>query len=277
MTPIEWAIVGVSSLIYRSLEIARDDIIRELEHRAYSAARKTLYPTMITSRVDGGIILPRSVMITEPILAIGSAPTAHLRHADLPPLWGYIVRSENAFMIHRVAEGGALLRINGEPMNRHYLKHGDLLTVGTVPMIFGSASARAIEKLSLATTSLSRSEAEWGLASAEKRSSFLALTRHRTRPEVLVVTGGTGTLVGTSIPLGEQHITVGRAADATLVLTDDYASKRHARLYLQSGEWIIEDLGSTNGTYLDRQKVIRPTPVPTRVPVRIGKTVLELR
>ena len=45
----------------------------------------------------------------------------------------------------------------------------------------------------------------------------------------------------------------------------------------QNGQWIVEDLGSTNGTYLDRQKVTQPTPVPAGVPIRIGKTVLELR
>jgi len=61
------------------------------------------------------------------------------------------------------------------------------------------------------------------------------------------------------------------------VLTDDYASTRHARLFPQDGQWLLEDLGSTNGTYLDRQKVTEPTPVSIGVPIRIGKTVLELR
>ncbi|HEX9034873.1 MAG TPA: FHA domain-containing protein [Streptosporangiaceae bacterium] len=97
----------------------------------------------------------------------------------------------------------------------------------------------------------------------------------RGTPRVLVVTGGN--LTGTTITLAEQQITIGRAPDATLVLTDDYASTRHARLYPQNGEWIVEDLGSTNGTYLDRQKVTAPTPIPLGVPVRVGKTVLELR
>lgn len=86
-----------------------------------------------------------------------------------------------------------------------------------------------------------------------------------------------GPLAGTSLGLSDQQITLGRANDATLVLNDDYASSRHARLYPQDGQWIVEDLGSTNGTYLDRQKVTRPTPVPVGVPIRIGKTVLELR
>lgn len=97
----------------------------------------------------------------------------------------------------------------------------------------------------------------------------------RGTPQRLLVTGGS--LTGTSIGLADQQITIGRANDATLVLSDDYASSRHARLFPQNGQWIVEDLGSTNGTYLDRQKVTQPTPVPAGVPIRIGKTVLELR
>ena len=96
----------------------------------------------------------------------------------------------------------------------------------------------------------------------------------RSEPQRLLVTGGP--LSGTTLPLTEQQITIGRSNDATLVLNDDYASSRHARLFPQDGQWIVEDLGSTNGTYLDRQKVTQPTPVPTGVPIRIGKTVLEL-
>jgi FHA domain-containing protein len=97
----------------------------------------------------------------------------------------------------------------------------------------------------------------------------------RGAPQRLLVTAGD--LAGRSIGLTDQQITIGRANDATLVLSDDYASSRHARLFPQDGQWIVEDLGSTNGTYLDRQKVTQPTPVPAGVPIRIGKTVLELR
>src|SRR6516165_9450128 len=97
----------------------------------------------------------------------------------------------------------------------------------------------------------------------------------RGSPRFLVVTAGA--LKGTSVDLAQQQITLGRANDATLELNDDYASSRHARIFPQDGQWIVEDLGSTNGTYLDRQKVTRPTPVPLGVPIRIGKTVLELR
>lgn len=91
----------------------------------------------------------------------------------------------------------------------------------------------------------------------------------------LVVTAGQ--LAGTKITLGESPITIGRAEDSTLVITDDYASARHARLMPRDGQWFIEDMGSTNGTYLDRAKVTGPTPVPLAVPIRIGRTSLELR
>jgi len=91
----------------------------------------------------------------------------------------------------------------------------------------------------------------------------------------LVVTEGT--LAGTTVTLGEAPVTLGRADDSTLVLTDDYASSRHARLVPGDGAWQVEDLGSTNGTYLGNIKVSRPTPVPLGTQIRIGKTVLELR
>ncbi|MDX6198984.1 MAG: hypothetical protein QOJ79_2135 [Actinomycetota bacterium] len=97
----------------------------------------------------------------------------------------------------------------------------------------------------------------------------------RTSARRLVVTEGA--LAGTTISLGEAPVTLGRADDSTLVLTDDYASSRHARLVLGDDSWLVEDLGSTNGTYLGTSKVTRPTPVPLGQPIRIGKTVLELR
>ena len=86
-----------------------------------------------------------------------------------------------------------------------------------------------------------------------------------------------GPLVGTSIPLSDTPITIGRADSSTLVVADDYVSTNHARLVPRGDAWVLEDLGSTNGTFLDRTKVTAPTPVPLGVPIRIGKTTLELR
>ncbi len=75
--------------------------------------------------------------------------------------------------------------------------------------------------------------------------------------QAVVVTEGT--LTGTTVALQGQTITLGRAHDSTIVLDDDYASSRHARIYPdRDGQWIIEDLGSTNGTYLDRSRLTTP-------------------
>ncbi|MGW5713991.1 antibiotic biosynthesis regulator FhaB [Streptomyces olivaceus] len=98
----------------------------------------------------------------------------------------------------------------------------------------------------------------------------------RGAPTKLVVTEGT--LTGTTVALQGQTITLGRAHDSTIVLDDDYASSRHARIYPdQNGQWIVEDLGSTNGTYLYRSRLTTPTPIGPGSPIRIGKTVIELR
>ena len=91
----------------------------------------------------------------------------------------------------------------------------------------------------------------------------------------LVVTAGG--LQGTTVTLTQSPVTLGRADDSTLVLTDDYASTRHARLLPVEDGWQLEDLGSTNGTYLGGVKVSRPMPVRVGVPITIGKTVMELR
>ncbi|OEU90231.1 hypothetical protein DB35_02790 [Streptomyces abyssalis] len=100
--------------------------------------------------------------------------------------------------------------------------------------------------------------------------------RGRNAPSKLVVTEGS--LTGTTVALQGQTITLGRAHDSTIVLDDDYASSRHARIYPdRDGQWIVEDLGSTNGTYLDRTRLTTPTPIQPGAPIRIGKTVIELR
>jgi pSer/pThr/pTyr-binding forkhead associated (FHA) protein len=98
--------------------------------------------------------------------------------------------------------------------------------------------------------------------------------RGRAARQLLVTQGA---LTGTRISLDSRPILIGRADDSTLVLDDDYASTRHARIAPQGDDWYVEDLGSTNGTYRDRAKVSGPTRVPLGVPVRIGKTVIELR
>lgn len=109
----------------------------------------------------------------------------------------------------------------------------------------------------------------------KQRSAAVTPVMHSGPPRQLVVIAGH--LSGTRIPLTSEPILIGRADDSTLILDDDYASTRHARLTLQGNSFWLEDLGSTNGTYLDRTRVSTPVPIPAGTPIRIGRTVFELR
>lgn len=86
-----------------------------------------------------------------------------------------------------------------------------------------------------------------------------------------------GPLMGTIVPLGDIQITIGRAPDSTLIIDDDYASSRHARIYPSEGAWVVEDLGSTNGTWIDRTRITSPTVLPMGAPLRVGRTTLQIQ
>jgi pSer/pThr/pTyr-binding forkhead associated (FHA) protein len=74
----------------------------------------------------------------------------------------------------------------------------------------------------------------------------------------------------------EDEVTLGRAAGCQVPIDDAYASQVHARVFHSEGQWYVEDLGSTNGTYLNRRRVAGPMIVKKRDRVQIGNTVLEL-
>ncbi|MBR7742547.1 FHA domain-containing protein [Phycicoccus sp. BSK3Z-2] len=95
-------------------------------------------------------------------------------------------------------------------------------------------------------------------------------------PSRLVVTAGP--LSGTTLPLHRSGTLIGRSPECALVLDDDYASGRHARIYQDdSGTWMVEDLRSTNGTYLGATRLTEPREVAVGSVLRIGQTMLELQ
>lgn len=94
------------------------------------------------------------------------------------------------------------------------------------------------------------------------------------RPARLTVTDGP--LAGTTLPLGNAHIVVGRSPDCALVLNDAYSSSRHARFYLNNGQWWVEDLDSTNGTFIGGNRITSPQPLEPGTPVIIGHTTVEI-
>jgi hypothetical protein len=119
-------------------------------------------------------------------------------------------------------------------------------------------------------------------ASAPAPAASPGPTAHRSPPlpgagtaKRLVITSGPRE--GVEIDLPAEQLTIGRSSESGLVIRDDYTSTHHARLMLWNDQWVIQDLDSTNGTFLDGSRVTLPTPVPLGTPVTIGTTSFELR
>jgi pSer/pThr/pTyr-binding forkhead associated (FHA) protein len=88
----------------------------------------------------------------------------------------------------------------------------------------------------------------------------------------------TGRNAGSSLPIdGKKEILIGRAASSDLVIGDEFASSMHAKLVLVGEDWVLQDLNSTNGTFLDGKKVTTPATIRAGMNIRIGTTNFELR
>ena len=72
-----------------------------------------------------------------------------------------------------------------------------------------------------------------------------------------------------------DEITIGRAAGCHITLDDTFVSQMHTRVFRHEGQFLVEDIGSTNGTYLNRQKVSAPQPAHAGDLLQVGDTVLE--
>lgn len=75
----------------------------------------------------------------------------------------------------------------------------------------------------------------------------------------------------------DEELMIGRGEKCRLVLDDTYISTVHARIFSKGDTYMLEDLGSTNGTYLNRRRVTSPVEIHRGDQVKIGKTVLEMR
>ena len=118
--------------------------------------------------------------------------------------------------------------------------------------------------LARATTSPARSE---------RRAARRPRARERKPPKLTVVEPSE--IAGQTYALGDE-LTVGRAAGCQITLDDNYASQIHARIFTRDDQLYVEDLGSTNGTYLNRRKVSAPMVVGRGDRIQIGSTVMEV-
>ena len=92
----------------------------------------------------------------------------------------------------------------------------------------------------------------------------------------LVITSGPK--AGLELPLGNDTLTIGRSSESALVIRDDYTSSHHARLVLWGDQWMVQDLDSTNGTFVAGQRVGNsPVSLSLGTPIKVGATTFELR
>ena len=108
----------------------------------------------------------------------------------------------------------------------------------------------------------------------ERKAAKAPAKRRGSPTHVLVVEGSNA---GQRAELEAAPILIGRGTDAAIRLDDDYVSTRHARIAASGEQWFVEDLGSTNGTYIGTVRITQPTTLTLGTQVRIGKTILELR
>jgi hypothetical protein len=113
-----------------------------------------------------------------------------------------------------------------------------------------------------------------GAVAAKPAKPAKPVKLHRGAPTKVVVIEGADSgkqadLIGT--------VTMGRGEGNDVNLTDEYVSTQHARFVPHNGQWYVEDVGSTNGTFVAGARISRPTPVGAKSTIRLGRTVLELR
>ncbi len=117
-------------------------------------------------------------------------------------------------------------------------------------------------------------EAARGAEARKERRGAKAPPKRRGSPTHVMVTEGGN--AGQRAELDQAPILIGRGSDAAIRLDDDYVSTRHARIAASGDQWFVEDLGSTNGTYIGTVRITQPTTITLGTQVRVGKTTLEL-
>jgi len=149
-----------------------------------------------------------------------------------------------------------------------YALRSDLFGEKVRRMPVQSASQAAAPAAPAAPTAPAAAQSTRPVAPAPAVGNSLDATR-------LVIVSGSKE--GLEISLPDEQLTIGRSSESGLVIRDDYTSTHHARLLRWADSWVVQDLDSTNGTFLAGQRVSVPTPIPLNTPIKIGTTSFELR
>ncbi len=82
---------------------------------------------------------------------------------------------------------------------------------------------------------------------------------------------------GQVFQLGQEPVTIGRQDDNTIVLADRQASRHHATIFWQAGGFVIQDMGSANGTFVNERRIAAPQPLRDGHVIRMGNTVFDVQ
>jgi pSer/pThr/pTyr-binding forkhead associated (FHA) protein len=105
-----------------------------------------------------------------------------------------------------------------------------------------------------------------------RQIASLRVGRRRRAHVVVALSNGTVQ----RLDLAETPISFGRGSDNTVLIDDDYTSTHHARISARERGWVVEDCGSTNGTWVDRKRITSPTPLAPGMKVRIGRSEITV-
>lgn len=149
--------------------------------------------------------------------------------------------------------------------------------MATQPVAQGTLSPGSADHLAQLAATTHPTEPILPLGMAASSADQAGSAANPADPTLLIIIDGP--LAGSTVPLTGVPITLGRGTSNTVVLDDEYVSSQHARVSLDptTHQWVLEDLGSTNGTYVNEKRVTGTMNLPARLPVRVGATTFELR
>lgn len=109
----------------------------------------------------------------------------------------------------------------------------------------------------------------------ERKYGVIKPKRVQVEPRELVVVEGPA--AGAKVSIEKRPITIGRASICDLTLEDDFISSRHLRISMQSNGYVVEDLGSTNGTWVEGERLSEPVLIKPGVRIKMGRNTLTIR